>query len=44
MNINVIRLPRQSDATNTFVGENVIATGYGRTSVGTLQELPMYME
>jgi len=30
--INVIRLPRQRDATKSFAGRNVVASGYGRTS------------
>ena len=34
--INVVRLPKQSDAKNTFAGKNVIATGYGITSNGKL--------
>jgi hypothetical protein len=34
--INVVRLPKQSYANNTFAGKNVIATGYGRTSNGKL--------
>ena len=30
--INVVRLPKQSYAKNTFAGKNVIATGYGSQS------------
>jgi hypothetical protein len=44
MFINVVRLPRQSDASNTFVGKNVIATGYGITSNGTLTKVAIYNE
>ncbi|XP_059478407.1 transmembrane protease serine 9-like [Neocloeon triangulifer] len=30
--VNVIRLPKTSDATNTFVGTNITVSGYGKTS------------